>query len=157
MCITLCNTHLMRILMGTRSVRLDDDTEKTLLKLTKMTGLSLSEVFKRGVMSIVTRQWEDAAREPYAIYKRLDLGDGGYAVATARDAKNAVVDAIRKKHGPVILVDTGPLVALFDPADASHCRCVDVLKSIQEPIGTPFPFLPRRFTCCRHRVLVQTD
>ncbi len=85
--------------MGTRSVRLDDDTEKTLLKLTKMTGLSISEVFKRGVMSYRDKAMEDAARQPYAIYKRLDLGDGGYAVAPAREAKTAVVDAIRRKHG----------------------------------------------------------
>ena len=36
----------------------------------------------------------------------------------------------------MILVDTGPLVALFDPADADHRRCVDTLKTIEQPIAT---------------------
>ncbi len=30
----------------------------------------------------------------------------------------------------MILVDTGPLVALFDPADGDHGRCVEVLETI---------------------------
>jgi predicted nucleic acid-binding protein len=45
----------------------------------------------------------------------------------------------------VILVDTGPLVALFDPADGSHRRCVDVLEAIAEPIATTIPVLTEAF------------
>lgn len=45
----------------------------------------------------------------------------------------------------MILVDTGPLVALFDPADGSHGRCVKVLKTIDEPIGTTVPVLTEAF------------
>lgn len=45
----------------------------------------------------------------------------------------------------MILVDTGPLVALFDPADAHHARCVQVLKTIEEPIGTTIPVLAEAF------------
>ena len=45
----------------------------------------------------------------------------------------------------MILVDTGPLVALFDPADGSHRRCGTVLKSIAEPIGTTVPVLTEAF------------
>lgn len=45
----------------------------------------------------------------------------------------------------MILVDTGPLVALFDPADGSHERCVDVLKHIEEPVGTTVPVLTEAF------------
>ena len=41
----------------------------------------------------------------------------------------------------MILVDTGPLVALFDPRDEVHARCVEVLKSISEPIATTIPVL----------------
>ena len=41
----------------------------------------------------------------------------------------------------MILVDTGPLVALFDPADADHRRCVDTLKTIEQPIATTVPVL----------------
>ena len=41
----------------------------------------------------------------------------------------------------MILVDTGPLVALFDPRDEAYARCVEVLKSISEPIATTVPVL----------------
>ena len=41
----------------------------------------------------------------------------------------------------MILVDTGPLVALFDPADADHRRCVDTLRTIEQPIATTVPVL----------------
>jgi len=36
----------------------------------------------------------------------------------------------------VILVDTGPLVTLFDPHDAEHSRCRAVLRTLQEPLYT---------------------
>jgi hypothetical protein len=45
----------------------------------------------------------------------------------------------------VILVDTGPLVALFDPADGSHERCVKILRAIEEPVGTTVPVLTEAF------------
>ena len=45
----------------------------------------------------------------------------------------------------MILVDTGPLVALFDPADGSHRRCVKVLEAIAEPIATTIPVLTEAF------------
>ena len=45
----------------------------------------------------------------------------------------------------MILLDTGPIVALFDPADAAHRPCVEVLKSIVEPLGTTTPVLTEAF------------
>ena len=45
----------------------------------------------------------------------------------------------------MILVDTGPIVALFNPADADHQRCVDVLRKIQQPIATTVPVLTEAF------------
>ena len=45
----------------------------------------------------------------------------------------------------MILLDTGPIVALFDPADDSHGPCVEVLKSIVEPLGTTVPVLTEAF------------
>ena len=36
----------------------------------------------------------------------------------------------------MILVDTGPLVALFDLSDAAHHECVGVLETIHQPIAT---------------------
>ena len=45
----------------------------------------------------------------------------------------------------MILVDTGPLVALFDPADAWHTRCLGQLKKIREPLCTTLPVLTEAF------------
>ncbi len=45
----------------------------------------------------------------------------------------------------MILIDTGPLVALFDPKDAQHERCVATLKSIREPVCTTTPVLTEAF------------
>ena len=45
----------------------------------------------------------------------------------------------------MILVDTGPLVALFDPKDGQHERCARALKNIREPISTTVPVLTETF------------
>jgi hypothetical protein len=37
-------------------------------------------------------------RKPYDIYRELDLGAGGYAIAPAREAKSAVAGIIRRKR-----------------------------------------------------------
>jgi hypothetical protein len=45
----------------------------------------------------------------------------------------------------MILVDTGPLVALFDPQDGQHDRCVKTLKGIRKPVITTTPVLTEAF------------
>ena len=45
----------------------------------------------------------------------------------------------------MILVDTGPLVALFDPQDEQHNRCRKTLEEIREPILTTIPVLTEAF------------
>ena len=45
----------------------------------------------------------------------------------------------------MILVDTGPLVALFDPQDAQHARCREVLRALQEPLFTTVAVLTEAF------------
>ncbi len=45
----------------------------------------------------------------------------------------------------MMLVDTGPLVALFDPKDEQHGRCVKTLEGVQEPIRTTLPVLTAAF------------
>ena len=45
----------------------------------------------------------------------------------------------------MILVDTGPLVALFDPKDPDHPRTVAALKKITRPLKTTVPVLTEAF------------
>lgn len=45
----------------------------------------------------------------------------------------------------MILTDTGPLVALFDPKDAHHDDSEQILKSIREPLTTTVPVLTETF------------
>jgi uncharacterized protein len=45
----------------------------------------------------------------------------------------------------MILVDTGPCVALFDPRDPQHERCKEVLRTIREPLYTTVPVVTEAF------------
>jgi hypothetical protein len=45
----------------------------------------------------------------------------------------------------MILVDAGPLVALFDRHDASHSACREKLRSIAEQVATTLPALTEAF------------
>lgn len=49
----------------------------------------------------------------------------------------------------MILVDTGPIVALLDPADDMHGACLEVLESVREPLGTTTPVLTEAFHLLR--------
>ena len=84
--------------MGTRTVRLDEEAERTLDRVRTMTGLSISEVLKQGLSAYENDILEQAYRKPYEIFRQLDLGAGGYAIAPAREAKSAIAEVIRRKH-----------------------------------------------------------
>ena len=70
----------------------------TLAAVRKRTGLTISEVLKRGLHAYDAASREDAAARPYDIYHRLDLGLGGYATAPARDAKAAIAEVVAARH-----------------------------------------------------------
>lgn len=84
--------------MGIRTVRLNDEDERTLAAVRKRTGLTISEILKRGLRAYDTASREEAAARPYDVYRRLDLGPGGNAAAPARDAKAAIGEVIVAKH-----------------------------------------------------------
>lgn len=84
--------------MGTRTVRLDEQTEHILQKLRRTMGLSISEVLKRGVQAYSEQAASRTEASPYDVFHRIDLGAGGWAAAPARNAKDAVRAAIARKH-----------------------------------------------------------
>lgn len=45
----------------------------------------------------------------------------------------------------MILVDTGPFVALFDPQDAEHTRCKEILRTTRDALFTTIPVLTETF------------
>ena len=45
----------------------------------------------------------------------------------------------------MILLDTGPIVALFDASDDYHKLCVELLKNINESLITTWPVLTEAF------------
>ncbi len=45
----------------------------------------------------------------------------------------------------MILADTGPLVALFDPRDRNHSRCKAVVQELRQPLVTTVPVLTEAF------------
>ena len=85
--------------MSVRTVRLDDDAEAALATLQKQTGLSISNVLKRGLETFAREAREQTAIKPYEVFRRLDLGPGGDAVGPAVNAKDLASETIRKKYG----------------------------------------------------------
>ena len=85
--------------MATRTVRLDEEAEAALRHIREATGLPISEALKRGLRSLGDRVKRETQRTPYDIYRELDLGPGGSAVAASTDTRRAVRAAIKKKLG----------------------------------------------------------
>ncbi len=85
--------------MATRTVRLDEDSEEILEELVQDTGLSISAVFKQGLLALRERVAEQPHRTAYEIYEELDLGPGGYAIAPSTETRRGVREALRRKHG----------------------------------------------------------
>jgi len=45
----------------------------------------------------------------------------------------------------MVIIDTGPLVAIFDESEPSHNKCKEVLRSLKEPLVTTWPVLTEAF------------
>ena len=60
---------------------------------------SSQEALKRGLRSFQDRVKDEMTRTPYDIYRELDHGPGGSAIAPSTETKRAVRAAIKKKLG----------------------------------------------------------
>jgi hypothetical protein len=83
--------------MSTRTVRLDADAEAALREIRSATGLPISEALKRGLRVLRDQVRHESRRKPYDIYRRLDLGPGGYAIAPSTRVRDGVRRALEKK------------------------------------------------------------
>jgi len=83
--------------MATRTVRLDDETEDILEEVRRKTGMSVSDVLKEGVRALRAEHSRKATPTPFEVYRRLDLGSGGYARFPSTDVRRGVREAVRKK------------------------------------------------------------
>lgn len=83
--------------MGLRTVRLDDETEKVLKQVIKKTGWSVSTALKRGVLVLRDAVGRNGQQSAFEIYRRLDLGPGGYAIAPSTETRRGMQIALRRK------------------------------------------------------------
>lgn len=83
--------------MTTRTVRLDEEAENTLARLRKATGQSISSILKQGLLAYQKNLASTASTMPYAIYKELDLGPGGYSIVPSTETRRGVRQAIARK------------------------------------------------------------
>lgn len=84
--------------MATRTVRLDDEAEAALHEIREATDLPISEALKQGLQSLRRQVQDESGRRPYDLYRRLDLGPGGYASAPSTDVRRGVAAALAKKR-----------------------------------------------------------
>jgi hypothetical protein len=84
--------------MGTRTVRLDDEAEETLQKIRKVTGMSISAALKQGLLALREKLTREESPTAWEVYERLDLGPGGYSIGPSTRTRDAVREAVRKKH-----------------------------------------------------------
>lgn len=91
--------HMIGRSMGIKTVRLDRRSEALLRDLVRRTGMNASQTLKAGLQALHRSLQEDRGKRPWDVYRTLDLGPGGYARAPASQAKQAVREIIRRKHG----------------------------------------------------------
>ena len=84
--------------MGTKTIRLDDETEQILQQIIQSTGLSISGALKKGLFVLHREIDQHTHRAPYDVYQELDLGPGGYAIAPSTQTREGVRKALQKKH-----------------------------------------------------------
>ncbi len=82
--------------MGTRSVRLDAQTEALLEALTAATGMSVSDVMKDGVVALANAHANDVSARPYDVFVQIKLEHSPRVPVRSRH-KRAIRKAIARK------------------------------------------------------------
>ena len=85
--------------MAIRTVRLDDEAERALKEVRQKTGMPISEALKRGLRSLRSQVEREVRQTPWDIYRQIEHGPGGSAIAPATEVRRAVREKVRKKIG----------------------------------------------------------
>jgi hypothetical protein len=83
--------------MATRTIRLDEEAESALRQIRQATGLQVSEAVTRGLRALEPDLAGKKDQMPYEVYRRLDLGPGGYTALPSTETRRGVTEAVRKK------------------------------------------------------------
>jgi hypothetical protein len=84
--------------MSLHSVRFDEETEQALARVCEASGASPSAVLKQGVIRLDQSVSRKRPPRAFEVYRKLDLGPGGYARGPARRAKLVIRNLIKRKH-----------------------------------------------------------
>lgn len=84
--------------MGMRSVRLDEEAERALRDIVERTGISISDAIKRGLIEYRRIALAASSRRPADFFDEFDLGEGGYAIGPAREAKTLIKQKLAARH-----------------------------------------------------------
>jgi hypothetical protein len=83
--------------MSTRTVRLDDESERILAEISRAKRLSVSAALKQGLVALrESLSAQGPTMTPYSIYRTIDLGNGA-ALAPARSAKREIRRLLKRK------------------------------------------------------------
>ena len=83
--------------MAVRRVTLDDEAEKILTLLARDMGLSASAVLERALLAL-RDQRVAGCRKAYGIYRELDLGPGGHALAPSTETRRGIEQVLRTRR-----------------------------------------------------------
>jgi hypothetical protein len=83
--------------MGNRRIRLDEESERLLKELATEMGVPISEVLRQGLVALRSKRRVGTTR-PFDIYQQLELGPGGYALASSTEIRRGVREALRRER-----------------------------------------------------------
>jgi hypothetical protein len=78
---------------------LDEEAEQALQAIMQMAKLSRADALKQSLILLQKHLKinQTPAIKPFEIYKELDLGEGGYAIAPSSQVKEGVKAALQRK------------------------------------------------------------
>ena len=77
---------------------MDEEAESALAEIIGRTGLSISEVIKYGLIEYRESSRHRSSKSPAEFFETFDLGEGGYGIAPARQAKQAIKTKLKNKR-----------------------------------------------------------